>query len=66
MKTKQRILADPRVNTLERVFDDSGRPEGYVATLKTGFNWDGCSFIREVTLRKLAESLKEIEDGKPY
>lgn len=63
---KQLILKHPQVDSLEQWRDDSGRSEGWAAHLKPGWNSDGCSFVRGMTLAELRDELKHIKQGEPY
>jgi murein L,D-transpeptidase YafK len=48
---------------VEEVYQDS---DGWWAVLKDGYNYFGCSSIRQDTLTKLKSSLSQITIGKPY
>jgi len=63
---RAKVLRHPQVEALEQWRDESGRSEGWAATLSPGWNWDGCSFVRGDTLRKLAENLENIREGRPF
>jgi hypothetical protein len=63
---REKILKHPLVSNLEQLRDDSGRSEGWQATLIPGYNWEGCSFVKGFTLRDMLKNLDEITEGDPY
>jgi hypothetical protein len=48
---------------VEELYSDS---DGWWAVLKDGYNYFGCSSIRQDTLTKLYNSLSQIKVGEPY
>lgn len=57
--TRKQIESDPRIEevwTEQDGWNENGRP-AYWATLRTGFQWDGCHTLHEGNLRDLTEAL---------
>lgn len=58
-------LKDDRILDVMEVFAEDGRSEGFIAFLKQGYSWEGCSFIRASSIKNLKDCLPEIKDKKP-
>jgi hypothetical protein len=60
-KTLDRLAKDPRI---DEIWDEGS--DGYWASLKDGFNADGCSCLHEWTVKDLLHARGLIEAGAPY
>jgi len=56
-----RVAADPRV---KEVWEEGS--DGYWASLKEGFNAEGCISLHEWTCKDLINALHRIEEGPGY